>query len=321
MPGAIDLEIKRAFDHAQRILLTGHIRPDGDAVSAVLALTTALLRTGKDVQAVLRDGVAEIFQYLPGWEMIKRVAKGTFDLVVVMDCSDLERIGDVLGDRTTNINIDHHVTNLHFGKVNLVEPDAVATCAVLAEHLPNWGFAIDQTIAELLLNGILTDTIGFRTANVTSSALRLAADLMDRGANLPELYSKALMQRPFEAVRYWGFGLKNLKREDRLIWTTLSLEDRGEAKYPGTDDADLNNILSNVNDCDVSVLFIEQKHKKIKVSWRAQNGYDVSRLAVSFGGGGHKAAAGAEVQGEMDDVVEKIIQATRKLLQSEERRD
>jgi phosphoesterase RecJ-like protein len=321
MPGAVDLEIKRAFDHAQRILLTAHIRPDGDAISAVLALTTALKTTGKEVVAVLRDGVAEIFQYLPGWETIKRVAKGAFDLVVVMDCSDLERIGEVLGERTTDINIDHHVTNLHFGKVNLVEPYAVATCAVLAEHMPNWGFAIDQTIAELLLNGILTDTIGFRTANMTPNALRLAADLMDRGANLPELYSKALTQRPFEAVRYWGYGLKNLKREDRLIWTTLSMEERGEAKYPGTDDADLNNILSNVNDCDVSVLFIEQKHKKIKVSWRAQNGYDVSQLAVSFGGGGHKAAAGAEVQGEMEDVVEKIIQATKKLLQNEERRD
>ncbi len=314
MSDALNLQIKQTFERSQRILLTAHIRPDGDAISALLALSYALRSAGKEVQAVFKDGVAEIFQYLPGWEIVKRTVKGDFDLVVILDCSDLDRIGEVIGDRIADLNIDHHVTNVLFGKINLVEPQAVATCAVLAEHMPAWGLTIDQTIAGLLLNGIITDTIGFRTTNMTPAALRLAADLMELGADLPGLYSKALMQRPFEAVRYWGFGLKNLKREDRLIWTTLSLTERKEAQYPGTDDADLNNILSNVNDCDISILFIEQKHKKVKVSWRAQNGYDVSRLAFSFGGGGHKAAAGVEIQGEMDEVLEKVLVETKKLM-------
>ncbi len=321
MPDQIDLQIKETFDQAKSILLTAHVRPDGDAVSALLALATALRTRGKQVQAVLKDGVSAIFHHLPGWELITKTVSGEIDCVVVLDSSDKGRIGGLIDEREPDLNIDHHITNIRFAKVNLVEPEAVASCALLAEHMPGWGMPIDQTIATLLLNGILTDTIGFRTTNMTPKALRLAAELMEGGADLPVLYSQALMRRPFEAVRYWGFGLKNLKREDRLIWSSLSLAERREAQYPGTDDADLNNILSNVEDCDISVLFIEQKQKKVKVSWRAPNGIDVSRTALAFGGGGHKAAAGAELPGEMEEVMEKVLVETRKLLNLENGRD
>jgi len=149
---------------------------------------------------------------------------------------------------------------------------------------------------------------------MTSKALRLAADLMDYGVDLPALYANALMRRSFSAARYWGHGLANLHREDRIIWTTLSLSQRNDAEYPGTDDADLTNILSSIDDCDISLLFIEQKHNRVKVSWRAQNGYDVSKLALSFGGGGHPAAAGAEISGTMEEVKDKVLTATKNFL-------
>lgn len=302
------------IQQAETILITSHIRPDGDAVSSVLGLGIALENAGKQVTMILKDGVSSIFHYLPGWEQITRKAKGDFDLVVSVDCSDLERTGGVLGERIVGLNIDHHITNLNFGSVNFIDPGAVATSALLAEYIPQWGLKIDKKIAEILLNGILSDSIGFRTSNMNSKALRISADLMDFGADLPELYSHALMRRPYEAAKYWGYGLANLQREDRLIWTTLSMSERADARYPGTDDADLNNILSGIEDCDVSVLFIEQKHGKVKVSWRAQNGYDVSALALSFGGGGHPAAAGAEINGTMDEVKEKVLKATSDLI-------
>lgn len=307
-------QVGALIKRSQNVLITSHIRPDGDAISSVLGLGIALKDAGKQVCMILKDGVSTIFQYLPEWKLIGRKARGEFDLVVVVDCSDLERTGGVLGDRAVDLNIDHHITNLSYAKTNFVDPASVATSALLAEWMPAWGLKITPPIAEILLNGILADTIGFRTSNMTPKALRLAADLMEYGVDLPTLYARALIRRPFEAARYWGHGLVNLQRDDRMIWTTLSISQRADAKYPGTDDADLNNLLSSIEDCDISVLFIEQKHNKVKVSWRARNGYNVAALALSFGGGGHPAAAGAEITGSLEEIKEKVLKATAELI-------
>jgi phosphoesterase RecJ-like protein len=300
---------------AKRVLVVSHIRPDGDAICSVLGLGTALQNAHKEVQMVLKDGVMKVFKHLPGNELIAKKPTGEFDCRVVLDCSDLERTGGITPDVQPDLNIDHHITNLNFAKVNLVLPDKVATSAILAEYLPKWNFPITQPIAEVLLSGIIYDSIGFRTSNMNSDTLRLAAHLMDAGANLPELYAKALMRPQFEAMRYWGFGLTNLNREDRLIWTQLRMTERTEAGYPGLDDAELNNLLSTIEDADVSVLFIEQKEGRIKVSWRAKEGIDISGLALSLGGGGHPAAAGADMQGVLDEVREKVLKATHELLE------
>ena len=314
MESAIIKEIGLKLMSASRVLITSHIRPDGDALGSVLGLGLALESRGKSVQMVLKDGVADIFKYLPGHEKIIRKPTGEFDCVVALDCSDKERLGGSLGERKVDINIDHHVTNLNFADTNMIFPDSAATSSILAEWLPKWGFVIDKAIAEVLLSGIISDTIGFRTSNMTPNELRIAANLMECGADLPNLYSQALMNRSFESVRYWGRGLVNLQRQDRLIWTVLTMDDRKDAHYPGTDDADLNNLLSNIEDVDISVLFIEQKQGKIKVSWRAHNGFDVSSLALQFGGGGHPAASGVELAGSLEEVKEKVLTATQKLL-------
>jgi phosphoesterase RecJ-like protein len=149
---------------------------------------------------------------------------------------------------------------------------------------------------------------------MSPNTLRVAADLFEVGANLPELYDKALLSRSFKAARYWGSGLSSLKLEDRLLWTQLTLEDRLAASYPGRDDADLINVLQTVEDADVFVIFIEQSPDSVKVSWRARPGFDVSQVALQFGGGGHKPAAGAEIQGSIDEVVAEVLTATRPLL-------
>jgi len=307
-------QVGQALERAKRILIVSHIRPDGDAVCSVLGLGLVLQNAHKEVQMVMKDGVMKVFKHLPANDQIIKKSEGDFDCRVVVDCSDLLRIGGTLGETQPDVNIDHHITNLNFAKANLVQPGSVATSAILAEWLPRWSFPITQPIAEVLLSGIIYDSIGFRTSNMNSETLRLAANLMDVGANLPELYSKALMRPQFEAMRYWGYGLVNLQREDRLIWTQLRMQDRAEAKYPGLDDAELNNLLSNIDDVDVSVLFIEQKNDAVKISWRAKNGIDVSALALTFGGGGHPAAAGADLKGTLEDVRTKVLEATHKLI-------
>lgn len=311
----IDDQIKKLIENASVIGIASHIRPDGDAVGSVLALGLALENAGKKVEMVLRSGVSKTFRHLAGADRVKRSFTSTCDLLILVDCSDEPRSGGVLNGRQADIVIDHHITNKGFGKINLIDPQSVATCAILAEHIPLWGLTIDESIASALLSGIISDSIGFRTSNTTAKSLRIAADLMDKGSDITKLYNKALVSKPFEGVNYWGYGLAKLQREDGLVWTSLSLDDRKNAGYGDEDDADLTNILSSIEGLDVAVLFIEQKDNHVKVSWRARPGLDVASIASSLGGGGHPPAAGADIEGSLLQVQDKILKITKEYLE------
>lgn len=306
-------QIGNLLQQARRILIASHIRPDGDAIGSVLGLGLSLLETGKDVTMALQDGVPSNFRFLAGSEKITRRPEGKFDLFITVDSSDLNRIGDILKGQLPDINIDHHISNLNFAKYNLVEPAAASTSSIITDYLSGWSLPMIKESAEALLTGIVTDTIGFRTSNVTPKTLTQAAKLMEYGANLNDLYHKSLVLRSYESALYWGAGLERLQKEDRLVWTSLTLSDRKRVGYPGKDDADLVNMISTIDDCDISIIFVEQKNNQVKVSWRAQAGWDVSKLALSFGGGGHTAAAGAEISGTLEEVQKLVLQSTKEL--------
>jgi phosphoesterase RecJ-like protein len=138
---------------------------------------------------------------------------------------------------------------------------------------------------------------------------------MATGVEMHDLYYRSLVRRTFPAARYWGSGLASLQKADGIIWATLTLEARRDSGYTGNDDADLINIVSSIEDCDVTMMFVEQKNGAVKVSWRASRPQvDVSQIAQQFGGGGHKAAAGAEVNGPLAEVQERILETTRRVL-------
>ncbi len=311
----MDQQISALLSQAQSVVVVSHIRPDGDAIGSLLGMGLALLRAGKKVQMVLQDGLPEKYSFLPGSQLVQRTIETPFDTLIVVDCSDLERTGIILqGQNPPDLVIDHHKTNLAFGSLNYVEPQTVATAAILAEKLPVWGLEGDKAVAECLLTGILGDTIGFRTSNMSPQALRVAADLMEKGADLPTIYQKTLLSRSIAELRYWGRGLTNIRYEDGLLWTILTLDDRIKSAYPENDDADLINLLSSAADFLVVVLFIEQADGRVKVSWRSAEGIDVSQVAFEFGGGGHAAAAGADIDGSLDKVVELVLTKTKNLL-------
>ncbi len=301
---------------AERCLVVCHVRPDGDAIGSLLGLGLALQAAGKQVTMVSPDGVPHAHRHLRGSEQVVTQARGAFDLVVVVDSSDLARLGEALlgVERQPDLNIDHHVTNEAFARLNLVDTSAAATAEMIALALPRWNLPCTPQVAAALLSGIVTDTIGFRTPNVTATTLRVAADLMDHGAELAELYRLALVNRPLAAIRLWAAGLGRLEQEERLVWTTLTLADRRAAQYPGRDDADLINLLSAIEGADIAVIFVEQPNGTVKVSWRAQPGYDVSQIATLLGGGGHPSASGAELAGSLEEVQARVLTLTRSLL-------
>lgn len=308
--------VKERLAKAKEILIASHVRPDGDAVGSLLGLGLALKQAGKTVQMVLADGIPSSFKYLEGSDLVQTKVNGEFDTFITVDCADFKRTGkpfESLGQ--PDINIDHHVTNEKFGKLNLIEGGEVATSAILTNHLPAWGFEITKPVAAALLTGILTDTLGFRTSNVTPECMRQAAALMEKGVDMPEIYMRGLIRRSFEATKYWGAGLSKLERKNGIVWGTLTLEDRKVAGYSGNDDADLINAISAVDGFKVGMIFVEQNDQKVKVSWRAlERDVDVSPIAKHFGGGGHAAAAGADIPGSLSEVQAKVLRATHEYL-------
>jgi phosphoesterase RecJ-like protein len=123
---------------------------------------------------------------------------------------------------------------------------------------------------------------------------------------------RSLVHKSFPAARYWGAGLSRLEQENGIVWGTLTLDDRKHAGYGGNDDADLINLISAINGNKVGMIFVEQSDNHVKISWRAlEEGIDVSPIAKQFGGGGHAAAAGADVPGNLNDVQPLVLKATK----------
>jgi len=304
------------IEQAQRVMICSHTRPDGDAIGSLLALGQALQDAGKHVQMVLEDGVPSALRFMPGSQQVINQPEGAFDLVIVVDSSKVDRVGAVLDEvEKVDLNIDHHPDNTHFAQINIVDSTAVSATQILTRLLPQLGLNISSTVAANLLTGMITDTIGFKTDNMHPEVLRMAAELYELGADLPGLYHSAVAAKTFEAARYMGEGLSQLKRQNGLVWTVLTLENRKNAKYPGRDDADLVNIISAIESADVALIFVEQHPNQIKVSWRTRSlEIDVSKVAHQYGGGGHRAAAGAMIEGNLQDVQADVVLTTQRMI-------
>jgi phosphoesterase RecJ-like protein len=316
MTNEISGVFKERLAKSKNIIIASHVRPDGDAIGSLLGLGLAMIDAGKSVQMVLVDGVPSSYKYLDGSELIIKKPDGDFDTFITVDSADFKRVGKSLEDLgQPDINIDHHKTNEKFGKLNLIEADEVATAAILARHLPEWGYTITQPIAAALLTGIITDTLGFRTSNTNPSALRLCAELMETGANMPDIYMRSLVKKSFAAAKYWGAGLTSMEHKDGIVWATLTLEDRKRTGYGGNDDADLINLISAIDGNKIGMIFVAQSDNHVKISWRAlESGVDVSQVAKHFNGGGHAAAAGADLPGTLEEIQPVVLKTTREML-------
>jgi phosphoesterase RecJ-like protein len=308
--------IKERLEKSKKVLIASHVRPDGDAVGSLLGLGLALQNADKSVQMVLVDGVPSSYRHLEGSESIVKEPNGEHDTFITVDSADFKRVGKIFENfGQPDINIDHHKTNEQFGDLNLIEAEEVATAAILTNYLPEWGYEITKPIAAALLTGIITDTLGFRTANTTPEALRQCATLMESGVDMPDIYMKSLIRKSFPAAKYWGIGLSSMEQEHGIVWGTLTLEDRKKSGYHGNDDADLINMISAIDGNKVGMIFVEQSDNHVKISWRAlEPGIDVSPIAKHFKGGGHAAAAGADIPGALHDIQPLVLKTTREML-------
>ena len=309
-----------AIAAAPRLYVTAHITPDGDTVGSALGLYWALTGLGKHVRVACADPVPDIYQFLPGSELIRALKPQADELLVIPDSSDLSRLG-ALYDSTlfanrTLINIDHHVTNVRFGSINWIEPRAASTAEIMVEMCDGLNAPIDERIATCLLTGIATDTLVFRTSSTTPELLEVAARLVRTGAPLTRIVEETFNTRNASDLSLQGKILANMLCEDGLVWADNTVAMRREAGASENGSSGIGTLLLSTRGARVSVVFIEKGENVVEVSFRSRPGCDISRIAFGFGGGGHPQAAGCTLQDTLSGAHERVLPAVRELLKS-----
>ena len=316
-------ELKQASQLIQSAhcpLLICHVSPDGDAVGSMTGLGRGLRQMGLEPILACADPIPARFNYISDVEIVVQDVEDSFDLVISLDCSDRERIGRFTQmqafDNVPLLNIDHHVTNLNFGDVNLVDARASSTAEVVLRLLEYMAAPLDVELATSLLTGIVTDTRGFRTSNVNIQVMEAALRLMKAGASLPHITQRGLDRRPTTAIRLWREALSSLHVKGRVVWATISLAMRKKAGYVGNGDAGLVSFLVSADDADVAAIFVEREDGHVEVGFRAVPGFDVAQVALQFGGGGHALAAGCKLSGPLEDVQAQILAALQNVVRN-----
>jgi bifunctional oligoribonuclease and PAP phosphatase NrnA len=318
------------------VVVTCHHSPDGDALAAVLALSKSLRLARWEVQAISPSPVPKSYRFLPGWESIAvyrqddpdqpsnpeaRDALLAADSIVCLDCSDLERLGSLFTENRAKfgtalvINIDHHISNSYYGHLDLVDTAAASVCEYLTLLMEQEDLPINLEIANVLLVGIVADTIGFRTGSTSASSLRVAASLMERGASLSQASESVFNTRSAPALKLWGRVLGHARVEGRLVWAGITREILAESGATMEDADSLVDFIAGVPGTSAAFLFSEDDGR-VRVSMRTSRDLNASEFAASFGGGGHPRAAGCTVDGSMADVESRLLEEARRRLDS-----
>jgi phosphoesterase RecJ-like protein len=247
--------------------------------------------------------------------------EGNCDLVISLDCSDLKRLGDAYDQNSLRgvpiLNIDHHVTNVGFGNVNWVDPDSAATAQMVLTLIEHLEIPLDPNIATCLLNGIVTDTRGFRTPNTTPAVMEAATKLMAVGASLPEIADRVFNRRPLAMLCLWGKALSAAQLDGRIIWTEISQAMKHECGLNNDSDDGLVSFLTSANEADVGIVFTEKDDGTIDVSMRSIPGIDISSVAMRLGGGGHPQAAGCNLSSALAEARETVLAELRRSLREQ----
>lgn len=300
---------------AQRVLIVTHVGPDGDAIGSLLGLASALRGMGKTVITAVDEGVPPDLRFIPGADNVRaaldHAAVGRIDLCIAVDCGDERRMGAVgqVARQTGRplINLDHHATNTYFGDANLVDPATVAAAEGVLDWLDTMQAPVDGVTAFCLLTGLVTDTLCFRTDNVTAQTLGKAQRLMALGAPLSEIVQRTVSRKTYAGLRLWQAAIPGVRLEEHVIWAVITREMFRQSGFEGTDDDGLVSTLVQVEEAYISAVFRELPNGAVEIGLRAVPGFDTSGVAVALGGGGHRLASGATVQEPLATLVPRVI--------------
>src|SRR5580698_720833 len=286
-------------------VMVSHVKPDGDTLGAGLALGLALKRLGKRVSYFQQDSVPRNLRFLPDTELVSCELPPDLPddtLYVFCDMSDYKRAGELLPpvDRENMLDIDHHLGNSLFGKLNFVLEEECSTGSVVMHLLRRLGVPVDASIATCILATVMTDTGGFMHSNTTPEALQLAAELMHLGADKEQITEEIFLRRRVAATKLLGRIIDEMRfrHDGRYCYSYVDDAMLALTGADGEDTEDMVNTLLGQEGVDVAALF-KAIEGEIRVSLRSGGRLNVQAAAQRLGGGGHFRASGLTCHGSL----------------------
>ena len=313
--------VKQAIKKFNEFLITSHINPEGDAIGSQIAIARLLRKLGKKSVMLDDSPVPNVLRFMKGSEDISKEMPRDFNFqaIIILDSPDLARIGRVkefIKKDSVIINIDHHISNVNFGKFNWVEPDFSSAGEMVYDLFKAFKAKIDLDDAIALYAAIMTDTGSFKYSNTVSKTHRIAAELVDIGVKPYEMHTKIYETSSIQDTNLLGEVLQTMKlTEDGKIawlWVTKEMLKKTKASLEGTEG--IINFARSIDGVEIAILFRETgTDERVKVSFRSKGNVDVNKLAGSFGGGGHPTASGCTVLGKPEDVEKKVLDIAKQI--------
>lgn len=307
-------DLRQWISQAENIMIAGHIRPDGDCVGSCVAVYHYIRRyfPGKTVHVYL-ETLPERFACLdPNHEIIRQeIPTESCDLFLVLDCSSPDRLGkaeQAFNRAGQTACVDHHISNQPFAERNVVVPESSSTCEVLYELMQE--DALIPEIAAALYVGIIYDSGVFRYSNTSARTMEIAGKLIQTGIPFWDLIDRCVSERSFTQTRLLGQALvdSRLYLDGQCILTVISCRQMDELGARTEDVEGVVEQLRVTKGVEVAVLLHETDERQYKVSMRSNDQVDVSQIAVVYGGGGHKKAAGYQKTGSAEEIIQDLLE-------------
>jgi bifunctional oligoribonuclease and PAP phosphatase NrnA len=326
---AVPQEVIDRLRAGRRVLTICHENPEADALGSALAISLLVQAGGGVATPVCADPMPAMYDFLPGMDRFRRAPDDSvdYDLLVVGDCGELERIGPVLEshrelfNRVPILDIDHHISNPRFGAFDWVDAHSSATCEMVTLLAWRMGVpltAFDGMLATALASGVVMDTGNFQHSNVTPRTLVVAAALREAGAPLSELARRLYRSKPNTQLLLFGRVLARLESDlgGRLVWSTLELADLAASGAGSAESEGLVDMLAQSDTSEASILFKEvEGNATTRISVRTvDGGVDATVLTGLFGGGGHARAAGATLSLPLAEARPVVLAEAAKLV-------
>ena len=313
-------EILKQINKAENIVILTHESPDGDAVGSSLAMKLIIEEIGKNADVIIPE-YSRLFNFLPAANEIKKDSNiEQYDLAIAVDNADLKRLAkhEYFENAKYTIQIDHHGSNNMYADLNYVNPVSPACCEVISGMVKYYEINITKDIGTCLMTGIITDTGGFRHSSITPETFEFTADLIRLGVDEPDIYKRVLRTNTRANFELSKLAMDRLEilEDGKVTFTYINKKDEKEVNAEPGDHEGLVEIGRDIEGVEVSI-FIRQREENedvYKVSMRSGSYVNVSDICFVFGGGGHIRAAGATIQGNVEQVKEKIMKEVKKAL-------
>lgn len=315
---------------SRTILITSHRDPDGDSIGSQLALAHLVENCGKSCRIINQGELPYKYGFLDPRGKIESVevterqkdAGADLDLTFVLDCTSMSRVGEVeriIPPQTSMVNIDHHQDNERFGTFNYVDVNASAVGETIFSLIKAAAVPLTPEVANQLYAAILTDTGRFKFTNTTPCCLKVCAELIEKGADPRYVTNQIYFNHSLAFLKLLGSILRDpeITAEDRICSMIISQRTLRDLKVNPKELEGLVNYSLFLKGVKIGLLFTEKEDGKTKVNLRSQNEFDVAKVAKGFGGGGHRNAAGCQLDCSLDETKRIIVEQIQRMLRDE----